>query len=41
MLENKKPESIVQDILKTDFPMLTATNLETEELETIDFNQLD
>ena len=41
MLENKKPESIVQDILKTDFPMLTATNLETEEIETIDFNQLD
>ena len=41
MLENKKPEAIVEDILKTDFPMLTATNVQTEELETIDFNQLD
>lgn len=41
MLENKKPEALVEDILKTDFPMLTATNVQTEELETIDFNQLD
>ena len=40
LLENKKPESIVDEVLKTDFPMLTKTNAETEELETIDYNSL-
>jgi hypothetical protein len=40
LLENKKPEAIIDEVLKTDFPMLTKTNAETEELETIDYNSL-
>ena len=40
LLENKKPEAIIDEVLKTDFPMLTKTNVETEELETIDYNSL-
>ena len=50
MLENKKPEAIIEDILKTDFPMLTTgLNVDTQEItseptpptvEAIDFNDL-
>ena len=50
MLENKKPEAIVEDILKTDFPMLTTgLKVDTQEItteptpptvEAIDFNDL-
>ena len=50
MLENKKPETIVEDILKTDFPMLTTgLKVDTQEItteptpptvEAIDFNDL-
>ena len=51
MLENKKPEAIVEDILKTDFPMLTTgLKVDTQEItteptpptvEAIDFDDLD
>ena len=35
MLENKKPEAIVEDILKTDFPMLTTgLKVDTQEITT-------
>ena len=50
MLENKKPEAIIEDILKTDFPMLTTgLKVDTQEItteptpptvEAIDFNDL-